>query len=102
MFKRDWVDLTDAQAKEILDMMQAASRDSGPLTQAAWMYKNLRELIIGAYYTTPEGEAELGFIAAEPMSGDYPGPTGDALAHIKQVILDAGLDFDNLPVGAPS
>lgn len=102
MFGCDWMETTDDQAREILDMMQAASRDTGPLIQAGWMYKNLRELIIGAYYTTPEGEAELGYIHAEPISGDYPGPTGEALDHIKGVILAAGLDFDDLPVGPPA
>lgn len=100
-FGQDWMDISDSDANVIMDAMQAASRNDGPMAQPAWMYKNLRELIIGAYYTTPEGEAELGYIHAEPMSGDYPGPTGDALAHIKDVILAAGLDFDDLPVGPP-
>lgn len=102
MFSKDWMDIHDDEARKILDMMQAASRENGPMTGAAWMYKNLRELIIGAYYTTPEGEAVLGYFHAEPMAGDYPGPTGDALEHIKDVILAAGLDFDDLPIGPPS
>ena len=102
MFKRNWLDLTNAQATEILDMMQRASRDSGPLIQPAWMYKNLRELIIGAYYTTPEGEADLGHIAAQPLTGEYPGPTGDALDHIKNLILSLDLDWETLPIGPPS
>ncbi len=101
MFGRDWLELSDAQASEILEMMQNASRDDGPLTQPAWMYKNLRELTIGAYYTTPEGEADLGHISAQPLSGDYPGPTGDALSHIKDLITSLDLEWDDLPVGAP-
>lgn len=101
MFKTKWLDLSDAQATEILTMMSEASRESGPLTQPAWMYKNLRELTIGAYYTTPEGEADLGHVAAQPLTGDYPGPTGEALDHMRDLILSLDLDWDNLPVGPP-
>lgn len=101
MFKENWLGLTDNQAIEILEMMRDASRDEGPLTQAAWMYKNLRELTIGAYYTTAEGEADLGHIPAQPITGDYPGVTGAALDHIRELIVSLDLNWDDLPVGPP-
>ena len=65
------------------------------------MYTHLRKLVIGAYYTTPEGEADLGHIHAEPIVGDYPGPTGEALDHIKGVMADLDLGWDDLPIGPP-
>jgi hypothetical protein len=34
--------------------------------------------------------------------GDYPGPTGEALDHIRDLIVSLDLDFDSLPVGVPS
>lgn len=101
MFGETWLDLTDTQAIEILEMIRAASREEGPLIQAAWMYRNLRELTIGAYYTTPEGEADLGHISAQPLTGDYPGVTGAALDHIRELIVSLDLDWENLPVGPP-
>lgn len=101
MFGKDWLDLSTTQATEILIVMQDASRERDSLTQPAWMYKNLRELTIGAYYTTPEGEADLGHFNAQPLTGDYPGPTGEALTHIKDMIVSLGLDWDDLPIGAP-
>jgi len=101
MFRQNWLNLTDTQAIKILEMMRDASREDGPLIQPAWMYKNLRELTIGAYYTTPEGEADLGHISAQPISGDYPGPTGEALEHIHELITALNLNWDDLPVGSP-
>ena len=99
MFKKNWLALNEEQASKILELMQGASRDEAPLTQPAWMYKNLRELTIGAYYTTPEGEADLGHVSAQPITGDYPGPTGEALEHIEDLIKSLDLDWDDLPVG---
>ena len=101
MFKQNWLELSGSQATQIVEMMQEASRDEGPLIQAAWMYKNLRELTIGAYYTTPEGEADLGHVTAQPITGDYPGPTEDALDHVRDLIVSLDLDWDDLPVGPP-
>lgn len=101
MFGQDWLKLSDNQAIEILDLLKGGSREDGPLTQAAWMYKKLRQLTIGAYYTTPEGEADLGHVTAQPLAGDYPGPTGEALEHIKTLIFSLGLDWDDLPIGPP-
>jgi hypothetical protein len=101
MFKKDWLDLSKGQASEIFKLMRTASHDEGPLTQPAWMYKNLRELTIGAYYTTPEGEADLGHVSAQPITGDYPGPTGEALDHIQELIISLDLAWDDLPVGPP-
>lgn len=97
----DWLGASDEQAKAQLDRMRDASPDDGPMTQQANMYVQLRQLIIGAYYTTPEGEADLGHIAPVPLTGDYPGPTGDALTHIQDLIVAQGLDWDDLPVGPP-
>ncbi len=101
MFGKNWLELSEAQASEVLILMRDASRDEGPLSRPAWMYKNLRELIIGAYYTTEEGEQDLGHIHAQPITGDYPGPTGEALNHIRDLIISLDLDWDNLPIGSP-
>ena len=97
----DWLGATEDQARAQLDRMRDASPDEGHLTQQANMYVQLCQLIIGAYYTTPEGEADLGHVSAVPLAGDYPGPTGDALTHIQGLIAAQGLDWDDLPVGPP-
>lgn len=99
LFGVEWMGTTEAQAKQILDMMRDGEGKDGPLSRPSGMYLHLRKIIIGAYYTTPEGEADLGHIAAEPISGDYLGPTGEALLHIQEIIEDLGLSWDDLPKG---
>lgn len=101
MFGTDWLGTTEVQAKQMLDMMRDGEGKDGPLSRPAGMYLHLRKIIIGAYYTTPEGEADLGHIAAEPMTGDYPGPTGEALEHIEGLIKELDLSWDDLPKGPP-
>ena len=119
----DWLMSGASQSMALLDRMRGVaarashvpepdagvndtSREAAPdtdrfLTNPATLYTHLRKLVIGAYYTTPEGESDLGHIHAEPIAGDYPGPTGEALEHIKGVIADLDLAWDDLPIGPP-
>ena len=98
-FGTDWLGTTDEQAKSLLDRMMRADPDTGPMTHQRGMYDHLRKIIIGAYYTTPAGEADLGHVPPAPITGDYPGPTGEALAHTLALIEGLGLRTDDLPVG---
>ena len=98
-FGTDWLGTTQEQAKSLLDRMMEADPDEGPLTHQRGMYDHLRKIIIGAYYTTPAGEADLGHVTPKPITGDYPGPEGDALAHILSLIEKQGLSSDDLPIG---
>lgn len=119
----DWMLASERQATALMDRMRdvAARGASAPepdagvndtskeampdadrfLANPATMYTHLRKLVIGAYYTTPEGEADLGHIHAQPIVGDYPGPTGEALEHIQGVMADLDLGWDDLPIGPP-
>lgn len=52
----------------------------------------MKFLTTGAYYTSEQGVAELGYIGNVPITeGDYPGPTAEAMAHLKGVL--AGLNL---------
>jgi hypothetical protein len=46
----------------------------------------MKFLTTGAYYTSEQGVAELGYIGNVALEGDYPGPTPEALAHLDQVL----------------
>ena len=94
----DWLGASDAQATGLLDRMRDAEAD-GPMGQPRGLYDHLRKLIIGAYYTTEAGEADLGHVTPAPITGDYPGPTGEALDHILALIEARGLSTDDLPIG---
>jgi hypothetical protein len=51
----------------------------------------MKFLTTGAYYTSAPGAEELGYVGNEPLEGDYPGPTPEALAHLDQIL--AGLNL---------
>ncbi len=98
-----WLGASDSQRKFQVSRMRkaAASGEDGPLRPAGEMYRHLRQLVIGAYYTTPEGEADLGHIDPQVTGEDYAGPTGEALDHILGLIEELGLETADLPIGPP-
>ena len=59
----------------------------------AEFFARLRSLTLGAFYTTREGWADIGYMGNTPGTGDYAGPTPEALAHIKGVIEGMGLKY---------
>jgi hypothetical protein len=82
----------DAQ-KAILDRIAFKDRVEPGLEKPAQFFGRMRALTMGAYYTTQEGWKDIGYMGNSPITGDYPGPTPEALAHIKGVIEGMGLKF---------
>ena len=59
--------------------------------QGADFLRRMKFLTTGAYYTSEEGIAELGYVGNVAIQGDYPGPSAEALAHLEGVL--ASLDL---------
>ena len=74
--------LAEAQCAAILWDAAGAGADG----QGAAFFTRLKYLTCGAYYTSEAGIAELGYVGNEALSGDYPGPTPEALAHLDQLL----------------
>jgi hypothetical protein len=83
---------TDVQ-KAIADDIAFKDRVKPGLEKPAEFFTRMRSLTMGAYYTTPEGWKAIGYPGNRPGTGPYPGPTPEALAHIKGVIEGMGLKF---------
>lgn len=84
----------DASAqKKILDDIAFKDKVKVGLEKPAEFFGRMRSLTLGAYYTTSEGWAEIGYMGNTPGTGDYAGPTPEALAHIKGVIEGMGLTY---------
>jgi hypothetical protein len=79
--------------KAILDQIAFKAKVQPGLEKPAEFFGRIRSLTLGAYYTTSEGWAEIGYMGNKPGTGDYPGPTPEALAHIKGVIEGMGLKY---------
>jgi len=82
-----------AAQKALLDEIAYKDRVKPGLEKPAEFFSRFRSLTLGAYYTTPEGWTEIGYVGNQPGTGDYPGPTPEAAAHIKAVIEGMGLKY---------
>lgn len=58
---------------------------------AAAFFDRFRYLAVGAYYTTREGIADVGYIGNVPLAGAYPGPSAAAMEHLLGVLRQLGL-----------
>jgi hypothetical protein len=77
--------------KAIADDIAFKGKVKPGLEKPAEFFTRMRSLVMGAYYTTPEGWKAIGYPGNHPGNGPYPGPTPEAMAHIKGVIEGMGL-----------
>ncbi len=82
----------DAQVK-IIDEIAFPAANSGKEDPApVAFFSLLRALVTGMYYSSPAGAEELGYQGNVPISGDYPGPSPEALQHLNTIKAELGLD----------
>ena len=79
--------------KAILDDIAFKDKVKPGLEKPAEFFARMRSLTLGAFYTTREGWADIGYMGNTPGTGDYAGPTPEAAAHIKGVIEGMGLTY---------
>ena len=91
-FGSDFVDLTEEQRTAILDDIAYRSQyEIAEFELPARFFSRFRRLVFGAYFSSPEGIQDIGYVGNVPIAGDYPGPTDEAMEHIRQVASDLGL-----------
>ncbi len=57
-------------------------------------FARLRNLVLAAYFCTPEGIKDIGYLGNVPIAGAYPGPTPEAYSHLNKTLAELGLsDF---------
>lgn len=57
----------------------------------AEFFGRLRGLVMAGFYTRPEGIADLGYMGNSPVIGAYPGPTDEALEHLRGKLAEMNL-----------
>jgi hypothetical protein len=91
-YEKPFIHLSEAQRLEIVDDIAFAERPVLPgLEMPGLFFSGLRSLVVGAFFTSPEGIKDLGYIGNTPIQGDYPGPTAEALVHLEELIERLGL-----------
>ncbi len=87
-----FVTLKNTDQLALVDDIAFPERAHPPsLAGAVQFMARFRLLVAGMFYSSPEGIRELGYIGNQPIAGDYPGPTDEALAHLQQQLDRLGL-----------
>lgn len=90
-FKNSFAAISEAERREILDDIAFKDRIKPGYDQPAAFFSRLRALVLAGFYTSPEGVADIGYIGNTPIVGDYPGPTPEALEHLRAALANLGL-----------
>ena len=80
-----------ASQKEIADDIAFRDRIKPGLEKPAEFFARVRSLTMGAWFTSADGWDYLGYLGNKPASGDYAGPTPEALEHLAGVLASMGL-----------
>ncbi len=90
-FSISFADAGADQRAAILDDIAYRDRVKTGLEEAARFFARFRHLAMSAYYATIPGMTEIGYIGNTPITGAYPGPTPEALAHLEKALERLGL-----------
>lgn len=100
-FSKGFVQLTKAQQKAIMDDIAYDTAETpAQFKRIATAFSRFRGLVLAAFFCTPEGIKDIGYVGNVPIGGDYPGPTKEAYAHLDKVLADLGLTEYAYPVQA--
>lgn len=78
---------------ELFERLHGRRQPAPEFTDADQFMPKLRYIAIGAYYTSEAGIADINHIGNTPIAGDYPGPTPEALEHLRQALKRLGLSL---------
>ncbi|MGJ4729219.1 gluconate 2-dehydrogenase subunit 3 family protein [Luteimonas sp. SDU101] len=91
-YSQPFTALAAAQQLAIIDDI-AYHNDQTPrrFQRIAGAFSRLRNLVLAAYFCTPDGMEDIGYLGNVAIAGDYPGPTPEAYRHLETVLADLGL-----------
>lgn len=88
-FGASFVSVGDNEAATLLDAVATAGQ---PGSRAPGdFFDRFRYLAVGAFYTTAEGMADVGYIGNVAITGKYPGPSDAAMEHLLGVLRQLDL-----------
>ena len=91
-FSNTFAALSTNQQFEIIDDIAYQNSDvPEQYQQISNAFSSFRKLVVAAFFCSPEGTKDLGYIGNIPIMGAYPGPTAEAKVHLQKIIADLGL-----------
>ncbi|MCS4308097.1 hypothetical protein M2404_002445 [Rheinheimera pacifica] len=98
-FSKPFTTLGTTQQLAIIDDI-AYDNEQTPkqFQRIAKAFGRLRNLVLAAYFCTPEGIKDIGYLGNVPIAGAYPGPTPEAYSHLNKTLAELGLSDFAYPV----
>lgn len=91
-FKTEFVKLTSSQKIAIMDDVAYQRADMPEkFKRISCVFSRFRHLVVAAYFCSPEGTKDLGYVGNVAIAGDYPGPSEEAVEHLNGVLKNLGL-----------
>ncbi|WP_085297395.1 gluconate 2-dehydrogenase subunit 3 family protein [Cognaticolwellia mytili] len=91
-FTQTFVALSPIEQLNIVDDIAYQKDDlAEEFIRIARAFSRFRKLVLAAFFCTPEGTKDLGYLGNVPIAGDYPGPTDEAMVHLNQTLEQLGL-----------
>jgi hypothetical protein len=82
---------SDAERRKVFDLVAWKNKVQPDYARPAEFFARLRTLMIGGFYSLPEGMKDIGYMGNAPSAGEYPGPTPEALAHLSAALTKLNL-----------
>ncbi len=94
LFGNHFIEVTPAQQFEIVDSIAfPTTQTPNTLKMPVSFFAGLRQLVVGAFFCSPAGIKDIGYLGNVPITGDYPGPTKEAMAHLEDLLGKLGLSL---------
>jgi hypothetical protein len=83
--------LSDTEQLNIIDDIAYQKEDlAEEFTRIAQAFSRFRKLVLAAFFCSPEGTKDLGYLGNVPIAGDYPAPTDEAMVHLNKTYITWG------------
>lgn len=91
-FDAGFTAISATQRLSIVDDIAYDSAQSTPaFARIGKAFARLRNLVLAAYFCTPEGIKDIGYLGNVPIAGSYPGPSAEAYQHLESALKNLGL-----------
>jgi len=90
-FAKNFAQASDTERRAIFDDIAFKAKVRPGYERPAFFFARLRGLLMGGFYSLPEGMKDIGYVGNAPMTGDYPGPTQEAVAHLNAALAKLGI-----------
>jgi hypothetical protein len=92
--QKNFIELATNQQMAIIDDIAfKKAYSSAAFGKPAMAFAAIRRLVLAAFFCSPQGTKDLGYLGNVAISGDYPGPSEEARAHLDSLLGQLGLSL---------